>query len=125
MAKIELVTTSTNLKNRLNELLISAGHEPFHAKAQDEAITIFRRAAPDLAVVDVCLSFKSGLDLAKEFLTENNEIRVVALTDIDLHSHRTLAIRSGVRDLLLKPFTDAEFLFTIEKYIEGKDAEVS
>jgi two-component system response regulator RegA len=125
MLKILLVTTHVKLEQRLRRLFEESARTVIVAHASEAAMAIVRRQKPELAIVDICLSTGSGFDLSQSILMENSETRIIMLSDFDTSKARNLALRCGARDLLIKPFSDAEFNFTVNKYLEDLNANVN
>lgn len=122
MALVLFISNSNQLHRRVKALLEDESIDFIPSKDHEEAIKIFRQRKPEVALIDICLMERSGLDIAKEIITDNSETRVLMMSDIDTGMIRTYALRCGARDVLVKPFSDAEFVFTVKKYLEDLGA---
>ena len=123
MSRTLIVTASLPLAKRLQDLMTTLGRETLIAHTHEAALRHFRRGKPELAVVDAIMPDIPGLEIAQGFIFENSETRIVVMSDIDTNVIRDVALRCGARDVLIKPFSDFEFEFTIQKYLEDFDAE--
>lgn len=123
MAQTLIVTDSRPLAKRLTALMIDAGRDAVLANNQEEGLMLYRQHKPALAIVDVCMADIPGLELGQTFLFEKTDTRLIMMSDIDTRRLRDQALRCGARDVLIKPFSDAEFMFTVKKYLEDFDVE--
>lgn len=123
MAKTLIVTASPPLSRRLSALMIDNSLEHFVAHDSETATVQFRHVKPELVVIDVVMPDLPGLEIGQGMLFEKTDTRLVMMSDIDTRKIRDLGLRYGIRDMLIKPFTDAEFLFTVKKYLEDFNAE--
>ncbi len=78
---------------------------------------------PHLTIIDLQLMDEPGYETCKRIVTVDSKRKVVLFTDITTNVIREQVIRSGARDLLTAPFSDAEFYFTVEKYLEEFNVE--
>ena len=80
---------------------------------------------PDIAVLDVMLPGRSGLELAAE-LRRHTDAAVLFLTARDAVSDRLAGFSSGADDYLVKPFAMAELLARLRAVLRraGRTADV-
>jgi DNA-binding response OmpR family regulator len=69
-----------------------------------EALSIVRRARPDVVVLDVMLPGMSGIHVLKELKRADPTIPVIVVTGTDSLAIATEAVRSGATTYLRKPF---------------------
>lgn len=79
-------------------------------RSAEDAEEAFSTMQYDLAVFDINLPEKSGLDLLKELRREKKKIPVLLLTARDAISHRVEGLNAGADDYLVKPFDLDELL---------------
>ncbi len=79
-------------------------------RSAEEAEDALSTVKYDLAVFDINLPEKSGLDLLKDLRREKNNIPVLLLTARDAIYHRVEGLNSGADDYLVKPFDLDELL---------------
>ena len=92
------------------------------ADNEPEAIALFRRCRPSLAIVDLSLRSGSGLDLIKRIhcIDEHARILVVSVHDDALYAPR--AIEAGALGYVNKAEPEERILESIRKVVEGKVA---
>ena len=90
------------------------------ASAADQALKDITRLMPDLALVDISLPGKSGLDLIKELRAVNRKVKilVVSMHDEALYAERVL--RAGARGYITKHETSREVMAAIRKVLGGQ-----
>ncbi|MBF0688562.1 MAG: response regulator transcription factor [Cellulomonas sp.] len=76
----------------------------------DEAVRLVRGFRPDVALLDVQMPRRTGLDAAREILQEVPGVRVVMLTTFDLDDYVHEALNLGVSGFLLKNASPQEVL---------------
>lgn len=79
-------------------------------RSAEEAEDALSTVKYDLAVFDINLPEKSGLDLLKDLRREKNKIPVLLLTARDAIYHRVEGLNTGADDYLVKPFDLDELL---------------
>ncbi|OXS53032.1 hypothetical protein B1A99_31205 [Cohnella sp. CIP 111063] len=94
-----------------------------------EALELADGQRPDIALVDINMPFMDGLELSQELKRRYPAIGVVIITGHNEFEYARKAIRIGVEDYLLKPFTKEELLLTLSKLQteirETKDRELT
>lgn len=93
----------------------------FTASDSERALQIVRKENPDIAVVDVEMPGKNGLDFCKEAQQINNQMIFVILSAYDRFDYAKRAITIGVDDYLLKPVNESELLILMKKIVLGLD----
>jgi two-component system response regulator MtrA len=99
---------------RLRELMrvtLDPEHDCIEAGDAAEAIELFRAAKPDVALVDVMLPGKSGLDLLREVRDDPElaHIPIIVVSAWTREADRSAATDAGAEAFLGKPF-DIELL---------------
>lgn len=79
-------------------------------RSAEEADDALSTTKYDLAVFDINLPEKSGLELLKELRGNKNKIPVLLLTARDAVYHRVEGLNTGADDYLVKPFDLNELL---------------
>lgn len=85
-----------------------------------EAIGILDQLKPDLAILDLGLPDRSGLEVLKDFqaVAPNLPVLVVSTFDEMLYAERTL--RAGARGYVMKEAGGEKFLVAIRAALEGR-----
>lgn len=85
----------------------------FEAKDGNEASLLLEKERVHLAVVDIMMPFKNGLDLCKE-IRDQYDLPVILLTAKDQLIDKEKGYFAGTDDYLVKPFEPRELLFRIK-----------
>jgi DNA-binding NarL/FixJ family response regulator len=85
-----------------------------------EAIELFRRFEPDVALMDLRLPDLDGITVTRMIRQEFPEARILALTSYDGDQDIYSAIEAGVRGYLLKEVVHSEVLRAIRAVHAGK-----
>lgn len=104
---ILLVDDEPLLRDRLAQAFRDRGYEVFVASGFDEAVEIVREQSPDLAVLDLKMPGRSGLELLKEIKRMDPSIRALILTGYGSIATTIEAMKRGAAYYLPKP-ADAE-----------------
>ena len=70
---------------------------------------------PDVVITDICMPFLDGLELAKLVYERFPETIVVVLTGFSEFSYAQKAIRLGVVDYLVKPYSEQAIRRALEE----------
>jgi DNA-binding response OmpR family regulator len=121
--RILLIEDDRRLAELLAKRLRGEGHE---AETCDNGIDGLARAASgahDVAVVDVMLPGKDGMQLTDELRRRGKSIPILMLTARDTVEDRVSGLRSGADDYLVKPFAFDELLARINALIRRTKPE--
>lgn len=83
----------------------------------DVAREMFLVNRPQIVISDICIPGGNGLDLIKEFIDLDSELRFIIITGYDNFEHAKTAISLGAVDLLSKPFTPERINDSLRKSI--------
>ena len=98
----------------LREILEEQGYEVVGETGRgDEAVTLVRDHAPDLAILDIRMPGMDGLAAAREIATDGRSA-VLILTAFSQRNLIEEARDAGALAYLIKPFTQAELVPAIE-----------
>jgi len=87
-----------------------------------EALSIVRRARPDVVVLDVMLPGMSGIHVLKELKRTDPTIPVIVVTGTDSLAIANEAVRSGATTYLRKPFDLRELDQRVAEIIANADS---
>ncbi|MDG0791048.1 response regulator [Cohnella ginsengisoli] len=85
------------------------------AKHGLEALELAAAQPPDIALVDITMPFMDGLELAERLKREYPATSVVLVTGHNEFDYARRALKLGVEDYILKPFSKEELLLTLLK----------
>lgn len=108
------------LRDALCQLLLMEDdvEEVFQAKNGTEAINILSQEAIDIAILDVEMPEKSGLDVL-EWIRDHCQIKVIIVTTFKRSGYFQRAVRSKVDAYVLKDRSITELMGTIHRVIDG------
>lgn len=100
---ILLVDDEPVFNKRLAKAFVKRGFTVFQAENYDDALAIVERHRPALAVVDLKMPGKSGLEVVQDALGINKEMKIVILTGYGSIATATDAVRLGAFSYIAKP----------------------
>jgi DNA-binding response OmpR family regulator len=92
-------------------------------RSAEEAEDALSTVKYDLAVFDINLPEKSGLELLKDLRRDKNKLPVLLLTARDAVYHRVEGLNSGADDYLVKPFDLDELLARCAALVRRSQSE--
>jgi response regulator NasT len=108
--RILIAEDETIIRLDLRELLEAAGYDVCgEARDGEEAVSLARELAPDLAIMDVKMPRLDGIDAARRIL-EERPIPIVMLTAYGQEELVSRAVEAGVFGYLVKPFREQDLL---------------
>src|SRR3954464_2758020 len=108
--RILVAEDETIIRLDLRDLLERAGHEVVaEARDGEEAVSLAREHEPELAVLDVKMPKRDGIEAARRIL-EHNAIPIVMLTAYGQDELVSRAVEAGVFGYLVKPFREQDLL---------------
>jgi AmiR/NasT family two-component response regulator len=108
--RILIAEDETIIRLDLRDLLERAGFEVCaEARDGEEAVSLAREHAPDLAIMDVKMPHLDGIEAARRILDER-PIPIVMLTAYGQDELVSRAVEAGVFGYLVKPFREQDLL---------------
>lgn len=90
-----------------------------------EALEQAERWSPDVVVTDIRMPFMDGLQLSERIRAEHPSAKIIILTGFDEFEYARKAIRLGVEEFVLKPFSSREFMQALHKVKAKLDEEIA
>lgn len=115
---ILLVDDTEVLRERLATAMRSRGLEVQTASNYDEAVSVFMRKPSDLAVLDLRMPGRSGLDLLRRLLQIKPDCRIIMLSGFGSIPASIDAVRAGAVNFLSKP-ADADDI--LSAFVRGDE----
>jgi two-component system response regulator QseB len=112
--RILLVEDDKMMGQAVKIALSQAGYAVDLTRTAEDAEAALDTTPYDLAVLDINLPGKSGLDLVRDLRKRNKDIPVLALTARDTTKQKVEGLNAGADDYLVKPFDLEELLARIE-----------
>lgn len=100
---ILLVDDDERLRSRMARAFEERGYEVQQAEGYDDAIAIAQRESTELAVVDLRMPGKSGLELVRDLHRIDPATKIVVLTGYGSIATALEAVRLGATHYLTKP----------------------
>jgi two-component system response regulator RegA len=121
---ILLVDDSYAFRERLAQAFRERGFLVRTASCFDEAMQEVKREPPEVAVVDLRMPGRSGLDLVREIKSVDKAIRILVLSGFGSIATAIDAIRLGAVNFLPKPADADDVLAVLQRSDGGTTLEV-
>jgi len=109
-ARILTIDDEADIRASFRRFLAEYGHEVIEAEDGDAGLAAFRRARPDLVLVDLRMPGIGGLDVIAAIKEESPETPVIVVSGTGNISDAIEALRLGAWDYLLKPVQELAVL---------------
>ena len=90
------------------------------AGTYDEALTAIRELKPDIAVIDLILYDRSGLDLIRQLRVEGQTLPLLVMSMHDEATHAEKALRAGAQGYIMKEDADEVLVEALRTALSGK-----
>ncbi|MCR4408645.1 MAG: response regulator, partial [Anaerolineae bacterium] len=98
-----------------DKVLPQAGYEPLTARNGRDGLALALTAQPDLILLDLELPDISGLEIMRLWQSKGLKAPVIMMTGHGSEHVAVEALRLGVRDYIVKPFTAEEILDSVAR----------
>jgi len=113
--KVLVIDDSEELRSLLEAILPFGGYESCGVGSGEEGLNLVPELDPDLILIDLELPDMTGLRVLEELNKLGYNIPTIMMTGYGSEGSAARALRLGVRDYLIKPFTTDEVLSSIER----------
>jgi DNA-binding response OmpR family regulator len=120
MARILLVDDEADIRASVGRVLRLLGHRVDYAASGCEALSMIRKAAYDVAVLDIRLPDLSGIEVMHRAATVQPEMAVVLLTGYGSLDTAIQALRAQAVDYLSKPTSVSDISRAIGAALERR-----
>ena len=117
MYKVMVIDDEDNLRQALEQLLVSNGYAFCGAKDAESGLDLLASEHPDLLLLDVMLPGTNGFDLCRRMREEGRRIPIVFLSAKGDIVDKSIGFKAGGDDYVVKPFSPDELLLRIEANI--------
>ena len=117
MQQILVIDDEPHIRDVICFAIERAGMRPVVARSGQEALTAFRRARPDLVVLDVGLPDIDGLEVCRE-IRKTSALPILFLSARDEEIDRILGLEMGGDDYVTKPFSPRELIARIRAILK-------
>jgi two-component system, chemotaxis family, chemotaxis protein CheY len=118
MGRILIVDDTLFMRTLLKNILFSGGHAIVgEAGDGDEAIEKYKELKPDLVTMDVVMPKMNGIEALKAIKALDPNAKVIMCTAVGQEQMVKLAIKSGARGYVVKPFQAPKVLEEIKNVL--------
>ena len=118
MGRILIVDDTLFMRTLLKNILFSGGHDIVgEAGDGDEAIAKYQELKPDLVTMDVVMPKVNGIEALKGIKTFDPNAKVVMCTVVGQEQMVKLAIKTGAKGYIVKPFQAPKVLEEIKNVL--------
>ena len=121
MARILIIDDNDDLRTVICGVLESAGHEVVQAADGVQGIEMQRRSPVDLAITDILMPEKEGVETIRDLAGEFPALRISAMSGCGNHKHIDLdfiAKACGAHSFLSKPFGPDDLLSSVRAALQ-------
>lgn len=122
MFKILIVDDENNVRYSFRKLLASSRYSLFEADHYEAAVKVFSEIKPDLAIVDIEMPGKSGLELLITFKEVAPLTPVIVVTAFGSGDRVIKAMKYGAYEYVEKPFEIPQLIALIEEALKTTQA---
>ena len=119
MERILIIEDKDSFRQMLVENLMEEGYEVVGVKDGNEGIEALRKSRFDIALIDLKLPKRDGIEILKEVKVIDPLVTVIMMTAYGTIEKAVLAIKEGAQDFLEKPFEMDHLHLLIEHSLEG------
>jgi two-component system chemotaxis response regulator CheY len=118
MGRILIVDDTLFMRTLLKNILFSGGHDIVgEAGDGDEAVAKYKDLKPDLVTMDVVMPKVNGIEALKQIRAMDPGARVVMCTAVGQEQMVKLAIKTGAKGYIVKPFQAPKVLEEIKNVL--------
>ena len=115
MGKILIVDDTLFMRTLLKNILFSGGHTIAGESGDgEEAVAKYKELKPDLVTMDVVMPKMNGIEALKGIKAFDPAARVVMCTAVGQEQMVKLAIKTGAKGYIVKPFQLSELIARLE-----------
>jgi len=115
-----VVDDERNVRKLLISSLSSNGYACLEARSAEEALEQFRNYAVDLALLDINMPGKSGMELLTEVVASYPDTAVIMVSVLSTADTAVECMAEGAYDFITKPFNLSEIALRIELALEKR-----
>lgn len=106
MARILVVDDAKFMRTMVKDALTQAGHEiAGEAENGNAAVEQYKNLKPELVTMDITMREKDGIEATQEIIKFDPAARIIMVTALGQEDLLAKAIKMGVKDFVVKPFS--------------------
>lgn len=110
---IERMVLCKTLRKHLGEFC-----DIFESKNGREALEVFQKQQPQIAILDIEMPGINGLEVARQIRESGQDCAIMFLTGFDKFSYAKQAISVRALEYLLKPYNEQELIYAVEEAMQ-------
>ena len=114
MFQILIAEDDKNTRKLMEAVLKCNGFNPIPASSGEEALKLLDSHHIDLAVLDIMMPKKNGMEVLSQIRSEGAAVPVLMLTARSEIEDRVAGLEAGADDYLPKPFATREFIARVK-----------
>ena len=119
--KVLIVDDVAFVRKTLSDVLSQAGYQVVgEAGDGQEAVNRYAETRPDIVTMDIVMPQMSGIEAIRKIIKMDKDARVVIISAMGQENLIMEAINAGARDYVLKPFSAADVLKTMDRAFSGE-----
>ncbi|UUX91827.1 response regulator [Methanoplanus endosymbiosus] len=120
MGRILVVDDTMFMRTLLKNILFSGSHDIVgEAENGEEAVAKYKSLKPDLVTMDVVMPKMNGIEALKAIMAEDPGARVVMCTAVGQEQMVKLAIKTGAKGYIVKPFQAPKVLEEVNNVLSS------
>jgi putative nucleotidyltransferase with HDIG domain len=119
--KMLIVDDEATIREVLSRTFSDKGYDCTTAESFDEAVALQQEVDFEVAMLDIMMPGKSGVDLLKSLKQSDPDIAVVMVTAVADTQTAIGAMRLGAYDYVTKPFNLVEVVMGVERALEKRN----
>ena len=120
MYKVMVIDDEDNLRQALEQLLVSNGYAFCGARDAESGLELLASEHPDLLLLDVMLPGTNGFDLCARIREQGRRIPVIFLSAKCDIVDKSIGFKAGADDYLVKPFQPEELSLRIKAHLRRR-----
>lgn len=114
MANIMIVDDSVVMRRVLKSYFAQIGHSVVaEAGNGEQALVYYDAFKPDLVTLDITMPGADGIEILKQLIIKNSELKVIIVSSITKKTTIVEALTNGAKHYILKPFTFEKILCAV------------
>ncbi len=123
MRKVLIIEDEELTSSLLRRIMEQEGFECSCARTASQAEKLTIEGNFDLIICDLILPDRPGIDFIRNLRKKGDEIPVIVVTGVEDIEVARNAIKDGIYGYIIKPFTRAQLLVTVENAFRRKELE--
>lgn len=117
--KILVVDDAQFMRYTIKKILTKFGfNSVFEAENVENALKVYQAEKPDLVTMDITMPGDSGIEGLRQIKQINAQAKVVMVSAASQKDKVIEALTLGAKHFIVKPFTDDNFIATIDKVLK-------